>query len=91
MNGRRSTLTPEQRAMHARQAAYARWGRTPLEQRRKATAPARAGLMTRWEREVDPDGTLPLAERAVLAESVKRAHMVRMALASSRARSKRTA
>jgi hypothetical protein len=45
--------------------------------------------MSRFEREVDPDGTLPPAERAKRAESARKAHFARMALLSAQARAKR--
>jgi hypothetical protein len=47
---------------------------------------ARAAFIARFEKEVDPERTLPVAERARRAESARRAHMSRLALASSKAR-----
>ncbi len=44
------------RAVIARIAAAERWARTP--DRAAATEPARRGLRARFEREVDPDGSL---------------------------------
>lgn len=55
------------------------------------TAKARATFLSKFEREVDPDGTLAPAERARRAEHAKRAHFTRLALASSRARSRKRA
>jgi hypothetical protein len=52
-------------------------------------ARARAGFNARFEREVDPDGTLPVPERARRAEYARKAHFARLALASARARSKK--
>ncbi len=52
------------------------------------TAPARAALMDRFERQVDPDGVLDPAERARRAEHARQAHMKRMALASVPSRRK---
>lgn len=43
------------------------------------------GLRAKFEREVDPDGTLPLAERLRRADCAYRAHMARLALARCRA------
>lgn len=46
----------------------------------------RAGLEARFLREVDPDGTLPEAERLRRAESARKAYYQRLALASAKAR-----
>lgn len=81
------TLTPEQRSMQARMASYARWA-GPADPR-KATEPARKGFMARFERQVDPDKTLPPEERQRRAEAAMRSHMARLALNSSRARGRR--
>ena len=56
--------------------ARVRWSRTT--DRRAATAPARAAFLARFEREVDPDGTLDPIVRATLAESAKKAYMLRL-------------
>jgi hypothetical protein len=45
--------------------------------------------MQRYEREIDPDGTLDPGERARRAEYAMRAHMSRLALRSVRARRQR--
>lgn len=69
--------------MRARIAALARWSKedpTPTADR------GQAGLLARFEREVDPDGTLPPAERVRRAEAARKAHMTRLAYASSKAR-----
>ncbi len=79
-------LTPEQRSQRARIAAHARWAQ---EDPVPNAVRAQAGLIARFEREVDPDGTLPPAERARRAEHARKAHMARLALASARARSRR--
>ncbi len=50
------------------------------------TAPARAAFLDRFEREVDPEGKLPPAERARRAEHARRAYFTRLALASAKAR-----
>lgn len=66
-----SRLTPEQRQMQARLAAQTRWAQTT--DRSAATRPARDALAAKWEAAPDP-------------AAAQRAHMTRMALASSRAR-----
>jgi len=42
--------------------------------------------MDRFENAVDPEGTLPLAERQRRAEASKRAYFLRLALKSAQAR-----
>lgn len=79
------SLTPEQRRLRARHAALTRWSReNPSEQ----AARGQAGLLARFEREVDPDRALTSAERHRRAEAARRAHMVALAFRSSRARSR---
>lgn len=76
--------------MAARIAAHTRWSR---EDGREGTAKARAagpGSVAYWEAKVDPDGRLAEPERLRRAESARKAHYQRLALASARAR-KRTA
>ena len=53
------------------------------------TAPARAAFARRFEREVDPDGVLPEAERLKRAAFARRAFMLKLALKSSRVRASR--
>jgi hypothetical protein len=50
------------------------------------TAPARAAFLSRFEREVDPDGLLAPEERARRAEHARKAYFLRLALASRKAR-----
>ncbi|MGY1660764.1 hypothetical protein ACI78Q_06005 [Geodermatophilus sp. SYSU D00705] len=73
-----------ERALRARLAARVSWANTA--DRSARTAPARAGLMAKFERDVDPDGTLPPAERARCVASAKKAHYTRLALRSAQAR-----
>lgn len=72
------------RSTAARIANFDRWSRET--DRQAATAPARRGFMARFEKQVDPDGTLSPAERARRAELAMRAHMSRLALASAKRR-----
>lgn len=82
-------LTPEQRTMRARVAAYARWSR---EDPAPTATAGQAGLVAKFEREArDAEPGLSDAEYARRAESARKAHMQRLALASSRARSRATA
>ena len=79
-------MTTTERTMAAQIAANDSWAHTP--DRNARTAPARAALMARFEREVDPDGTLPPQERAKRAANARTAHFTRLALASARSRRK---
>jgi hypothetical protein len=74
------------RALAARIAAHTRWAHEV--DRKAATAPARAGLKAKFLAEVDPAGVLDDAERERRAQSLMRAHMLRLASASARARAK---
>jgi hypothetical protein len=65
-------------------AAYTRWSRTSDPS--AATAPARASFNARFEREVDPDGTLPAAERTRRAEYARKAYFTGLAYKSAKAR-----
>jgi len=80
----RNTRSPADRVLMARIAAAERWGHT--NDRRAATAPARRGLRTKFEREADPHGTLTPAERARRADHLMRAHMLRMSRAAAEGR-----
>jgi len=75
-----------ERRLSAQIAAHESWAHTP--DRSARTAPARAALMARFEREVDPDGTLPPDERARRAAHARKAHFARLSLASARSRRK---
>lgn len=85
----RVPLTHEQRVLMGRIGGHTSWARTP--DRAARTAPARAAYQRRFEREADPDGTLPDAERLRRAKALQSAYMARLALRSSRARTRATA
>jgi hypothetical protein len=53
---------------------------------RETTKAARAAFFARFEREVDPDGVLPLEERKRRAEYAKRAFYQRLAMKGIAAR-----
>lgn len=77
-------LTKAQRSLRASIAANTRWSR---EDPAANAARGQAGLLAKFEAEIraaDPD--LPDAEVARRATSARRAHMQRLALASSKAR-----
>jgi hypothetical protein len=76
-------LTPTQRTLRARLAAHALHAGGGTN-----TGPARAAFLSRFEREVDPDGTLDPAERARRSEHARKAYFARLALRSAQARTK---
>lgn len=69
-------MTPTQRRLRAQIAANARWAR--VADRSAATEPARRAALVRFEREVDPNGVLPVDERQRRARNAQAAHMARM-------------
>ena len=77
-----TSLSASQRRQRAKIAAHASWA---ARDGQELGARGQAGLMARFEREVDPDGVLPPAERERRAESAKRAHFQRMAYARHKA------
>jgi len=77
-------MTAADRKMRAQMAAHASWANTG--DRRARSKPGGDALVARFERQVDPDGVLPAAERAARAESAKRAYYVGLAYKSARAR-----
>ena len=83
------SATSGERSLAARIAAHESWAHTP--DRTARTANGRAALMARFEREVDPCGTLPPDERARRAESARKAYFLRLALKSVRSRRRSTA
>ena len=60
-----------------------------LHDPRKTTAAARAAFLGRFEREADPDGTLPMEERARRAHHLRKAYFARLALRSAQVRRRR--
>lgn len=76
-------MTPAERSLQARMAAHVLHSRYDSK---KLTAPARRAFDARFEKEVDPDGTLPPDERLRRAEAAKKAYFLRLALKSARAR-----
>ena len=58
---------------------------------RELTAPARQAFLSRFEHEVDPEGQLTPKERERRAGHARKAYFTRLALASAKARRKRSA
>src|SRR5687768_1678993 len=79
---------PEEMARRGRIGAYARLAR---HDPKSLTENARAAFLTKFEREVDPDGTLPEAERKRRAEYARKAHFARLARLSALSRGKKKA
>jgi hypothetical protein len=74
------------RSTIGRIGAHAKWAAT--RDKAAATAPARRAFLDRFEREVDPDGVLPPAERAKRADHARTAYMLQLARKSAAARRK---
>ena len=53
------------------------------------TRAAREAFKSKFERDVDPDGVLPLEERLRRAEMARKAHFARLTLKSAEARRRR--
>lgn len=75
---------PSERSMQARLAAHALHA-----QGKTNTGPARQAFQDRFEREVDPDGTLDPAERTRRAAHARKAYFTGLALKSAKARRKK--
>ena len=79
--------TPQQRALAARLAAHTSWAKTQDPAAR--TAAARRAASDRFERQVDPEGVLPIADRLRQAEHARKAYFIALSLKSSQARAAR--
>ncbi|HEU5026197.1 MAG TPA: hypothetical protein VFV01_14860 [Spirillospora sp.] len=67
-------------------AVLVSWSKTG--DRKQRTKPGRDAFLARFEREVDPEGVLPVEERRRRAELAKRAYMLRLAKRSAQVRKK---
>ncbi len=74
-------MDPTERSLQLRLAAHDSWAKTPDRAARTAAA-RRVANVERFERQVDPDGTLPPHERAQRAESARKAYFTELALRS---------
>lgn len=79
-------LSPAERTLRARLAAHALHAQ--VADPSAHTAPAREAFLDRFERQVDPDGLLPEAERLRRAEHARKAYFTSLAYKSARARRK---
>lgn len=78
--------TPTERRLAAQKAAHAMHA---THDSRRTSEAGRRAFLDRFEREVDPDGALPEAERARRAEHARKAYFAGLALKSASARRKR--
>ena len=76
------TLTRAERVLLARAAAHTRWAK---DDPRAAMAEVRAKAREKLAREVDPDGTLPPAERERRVDALQKAQFARMQAGRARA------
>ena len=83
------TSPNDDRVLRARMAAHLLHAQ--ISDPAEHTAPARAAFLSRFERQVDPDGVLDPEERARRAEHAKKAYFLRLALASRKARAEKRA
>jgi hypothetical protein len=75
------------RQLIGRIGAHVSWARTA--DRTARTANARQAFNERFAREADPDGVLPVEERARRAEHLRKAYFARLALRSAQSRRRR--
>ena len=80
-------MTPQQRSRRARIAAHVSWAATA--DRVARTSAGTAAFCARFERQVDPDGVLPVEERVERARHARTAYMLQLAERSAQARQRR--
>lgn len=76
-------MSPSERSLKAKLAAHRLHAQVDPHQ---ITAAARKAALDRFEREVDPDGKLPVEERQRRAAHARKAYFAGLALKSARAR-----
>lgn len=76
-------IDPQEMALRGRIGAYVTHSR---HDPKETTAKARATFLSKFEREVDPDGVLPEDERQRRAEAARKAHFSRLAYESAKVR-----
>lgn len=81
-----SPMSHGERVLLGRLGAYTMLSR---HDPREITRAAREAFNSKFERDVDPYGELPLEERLRRAEMARKAHFTRLALASAQARRRR--
>jgi hypothetical protein len=81
------SLTPAELSLRGKIAVETSWSRT--DNRPARTAAARKAFNDQFEKQVDPEGTLPPTERAKRAEHARKAFYLRLAFKSAQARRRR--
>ena len=79
--------TTSAHVLGGRLGAYRKWAR--CTDRAAAVAASHASFMSRFEREVDPEGRLPEGERALRARAARSAYYAELALIRHRKNSRR--
>jgi len=82
------SLSPAERSMRARIGGLSLHSQYDS---RELTKPARTAALARFDREVDPEGILPEAERARRSELARKAYFAKLALKSAKVRRARKA
>jgi truncated hemoglobin YjbI len=77
------SLSAEERSLRGRAGAYAQHAKHDVHE---TTAAARDAWLKSFEDAVDPEGTLPPAERHRRAIAARKSHMAVLALKSAKAR-----
>ena len=80
-------LTPTELSLRGRIGGYAL---AAAYDSKETTAPGRAAFLATFEKAVDPNGVLTIAERVRRAAALRKAHFARMALASAKARRRKS-
>ncbi len=88
MSAKQSRFDPHEMALRGRIGAYRLHA---THDPKETTAKGRAAFLSRFDKEVDPDGTLPEEERKRRAASARKAHFAKLARASARARREKKA
>lgn len=78
-------LTPSEASLRGRIGAYSLHA---THNPKETTQKARQTFLARFEKEVDPEGTLPEAERVRRATAARKAYFARLSYKSARARRK---
>jgi hypothetical protein len=77
-------MSDSEKRLRAQIAAHESWART--EDRTERTERGRRAFEARFERQVDPDGTMAPSARVQAAESARKAYYAKLALKGVQAR-----
>ena len=84
-----SRASSAEKSLAGQIAAHTKWSKTDPIAGTEAARRASPGALPYWEATVDPTNALPDSERIRRAESARRAHFAKLALASAKARRSR--